>query len=493
MSCAGIGKTTLANEICVKWAKQDGFLAEDFDIVILIPLRSVQQRSIEEVIMEHIGEEMYEQVKKSSGSRCLLVLEGLDEMAAEHRETDPFFLRVVKECTLLEEATIMITSRPHACEKLDANRIVEVVGFGRKEIQEFVVKSFPNDMKSVDEFSKQLKEYPHLESLSYVPMNLVMIVDIFECRERKLPSTITQLYQLFIVMTLERQVRKKNKRCSFVATASTVEEKLCKALIGVPKEAVKTLLLLCRIAYYGFFEWYSDRESKEYIFEFLHTKKYKDPKIIFTVADLNECGIEVPDEWDGYGLLKATHTHQLPIDTITYNFSHLTIQEFLCAVYISTLSQEKQLHLLSEHFNDYPNVFMFLCGVTGLVSPEIFQFVFSTLSGYHHSHITAAKCWYESQQTNAPQQVIPTPIRLKMVNSLLLPYDMLCISHVMSYYPVSELNMTACHIGDKEAEMLAKYYHDTNSIGSLLEVLDLSHNRFTILGLVHIMKIVKIS
>ena len=63
----------------------------------------------------------------------------------------------------------------------------------------------------------------------------------------------------------------------------------------------------------------------------------------------------------------------------------------------------------------------------------------------------------------------------------------------MSYYPVSELNMTACHIGDKEAEMLAKNYHDTNSIGSLLEVLDLSHNRFTILGLVHIMKIVKIS
>ena len=38
MSCVGIGKTTLANEICVKWAKRDGFLAEDFDVVILIPL-----------------------------------------------------------------------------------------------------------------------------------------------------------------------------------------------------------------------------------------------------------------------------------------------------------------------------------------------------------------------------------------------------------------------------------------------------------------------
>jgi len=71
MSCVGIGKIT---EICVKWAKKNGFLAEDFDIVILIP---VQQRSIEEVMMEHIGEETYEQVKKSAGSVIL------DEVAAE--------------------------------------------------------------------------------------------------------------------------------------------------------------------------------------------------------------------------------------------------------------------------------------------------------------------------------------------------------------------------------------------------------------------------
>ena len=82
MSCVGIGKTTLANEMCVKWAS-NRFLAEDFDIVALIPLRSVQERCVEAVMMEHIGEETYEQVKKSAGSRCLVILEGWDEMAAE--------------------------------------------------------------------------------------------------------------------------------------------------------------------------------------------------------------------------------------------------------------------------------------------------------------------------------------------------------------------------------------------------------------------------
>ncbi|XP_065903428.1 NACHT, LRR and PYD domains-containing protein 3-like isoform X2 [Dysidea avara] len=489
MGGPGIGKTTLANEICVKWAKRDGFLAEDYDIVILIPLRSVQQRSIEEVMMEHIGEETYEQVKKSAGSRCLVILEGLDEMAAEHQDSDKFLVRVVKKpCTLLEEATIMITSRPHACEKIDADRRVEVIGFGEKEIQTFVEEKLSNDLKCVEEFSQQLKEYPHLESLSYVPMNLVMIVDIFECSEKKLPSTITQLYRLFIVMTLERQVRKENERkqeCSTVAVAAnSVEEKLCKVLTGVPKEAVRTLLLLCRIAYHGFFDWYSDREEGGW-------RKWKDPKIIFTVADLKECGIEVTAEWDGYGLLKATHTHQLPTDTITYNFSHLTIQEFLCAVYISTLSQEEQQRLLSEHFRDYPNVFIFLCGVTGLVSSEMFQFVFSKLSSEYGDSVTAVKCLYESRQTSPPQPV--TPIRLRMIFCSLLPYDVVCISHVMSCYPVYQLYMLGCDIGDKGAELLVKHYPNKNTTGQLLEVLDLSSNGLTIDGLVHIMKIVKTS
>ena len=148
--------------------------------------------------------------------------------------------------------------------------------------------SFPNI--PVKEFLLQLKEYPHLESLSYVPMNLVMIVDIFECSEKKLPSTITQLYRLFIVMTLERQNRKRKQVCSTVAAANSVEEKLCKVLTGVPKEAVRTLLLLCRLAYCGFFNWYSDRETEV---RFGDKVKWKDPKIIFTVADLKECGIEV--------------------------------------------------------------------------------------------------------------------------------------------------------------------------------------------------------
>ena len=492
MSCAGIGKTTLAIEICVKWASYR-FLAEDFDIVALIPLRSVQERCVEAVMMEHIGEETYEQVKKSAGSRCLVILEGWDEMAAERRENDPFLVRVVKRhATLLEKAIIMITSRPHACEKVHADRKVEVVGFGKDEIQEFIERSFPNDEESVEQFSQQLKEYPHLESLSYVPMNLKMIVDIFKCSEKKLPSTITKLYQLFIVETLKQEIEKEIERkqvCSINAVADDVKKKLCEVLEGVPEETLRTLLLLCRLAYCGFFSWHTDAGTENDNFTFVW--KWKDPKIIFTVADLKECRIEVTAEWDGYGLLKATHTHQLPTDTVTYNFAHLTIQEFLCAIYTLTLSQEEQQRLLSKHFSDFPNIFVFLCGLSRLESSETLQFVISKLPEINGS--TSVKCLYESQMT-CPLQLVTTPITLCVAGAhFLQPYDCLCISYVMSCYPVSALKVEFVNTTDKAWEFLIKHYPKKNVTGQLLEELYLNGNGYSIDGLVHIMEIIKTS
>ena len=112
MSCAGIGKTTLCHELCLRWAR-DGYLAEDFDAVVLIPLRSVQQRSIKDVIKEEIGKNNYQQLKESAGSRCLIILEGFDELAGNYWQSDPFLICLIKQHNELKEATILITSRPH--------------------------------------------------------------------------------------------------------------------------------------------------------------------------------------------------------------------------------------------------------------------------------------------------------------------------------------------------------------------------------------------
>ena len=491
MNCAGIGKTTLANEVCVRWAR-DGFLSDDFDTVLLIPMRCVQQRSVEQVMIEFIGEEAYQQLKKSAGNRCLIILEGLDEMSVDHQKSDHFFINLIKYCAVLEKSTILITSRPHACSELDADRCVEVIGFGADEIKEFIEKSFPNDDHYVSELLQQLNDYPHLKSLCYSPLNLVMITDIFRSsQDKKLPSTLTELYKLFLVMILHREV----KKCSGVSPTAANSGGLKKMLPGIPINAIGIVFLLCRLSFCAFFDWHIDMKET---FWYGEEKKWKDPKIIFTTEDLKQCGIEVTSEFDGFGLLKATHIHEVPTDTSAYNFSHLSIQEFLSSLYISLLPQEKQLRLMNEYFRDFSNVFIFLCGLTELKCNTLYHFVYSKMIPFYpHSMnsssnpdvVPAVRCIYESNCT--VQSAVP--FTLDISDNDLVLFDCFCASHVMSHYPVTRLKLSDCHIGDTGAEILAKDYSNEKATAQLQKVLNLSNNDLTAVGMDHVMKIVMTS
>ena len=492
MNCAGIGKTTLANEVCLRWAK-DGFLSEDFDAVALIPMRCVQQRPLQEVMIKYLRREVYEQMESIAGSRCLIILEGLDEMESKRQKSDQFFIDLVKECTVLEEATVMITSRPHACDKLNADRCVEVIGFGGNEVKEFIKKSFPNDEHSVSKLLKQLNDYPHLKNLSYVPLNLLMLVDIFQCQQNKeLPSTLTELYKLFIVMILQREIVKEDKKCSGVSPTAANIEDTKKMLPGIPTNATGTVFLLCKLSFCAFFDWNVDMEDEDSF------EEWKDPKIIFTTEDLKQCGIEITSDFDGFGLLKATHIHEIPTDTSAYNFSHLSIQEFLSSLYISLLPQKEQLRLMNEYFHDFSNVFIFLCGLTELKCNEMYHFVYSKMiSNNPHSIfssnpdvVPAVRCIYESNCT--VQSAVP--FTLDMSDNHLVLFDCFCVSHVMSHYPVTWLNLETCHIGDTGAEVLAKNYsNNEKAIAHLLEMLNLKSNDLTAVGMDCVMKIVMTS
>ena len=487
MNCAGIGKTTLANEICLRWAR-DGFLSEDFDAVALIPMRCVQQRPLQEVMIEYLRREVYEQMESIAGSRCLIILEGLDEMESKRQKSDQFFIGLVKECTVLEEATVMITSRPHACDKLNADRCVEVIGLEGKEVQEFINKSFPNDEHSVSKLLKQLNDYPHLKSLSYVPLNLLMLVDIFKCQQSKeLPSTLTELYKLFIAMILQREIVKEVKMCSGVSPTAANSEDLKRMLPGIPINTIGTVFLLCRLSFCAFFDWHIDMKEENI---FGDEKKWKDPKIIFTTEDLKQCGIEVTSEFDGFGLLKATHIHEVPTDTSAYNFSHLSIQDFLSSLYISLLPQEEQLRLMNEYFHDFSNVFIFLCGLTELKCNEMYHFVYSKMipTDPHTSNpdvVPAVRCIYESNCT--VQSAVPFTLDMSL-NHLVL-FDCFCVAHVMSHYPVTQLNLYTCHIGDTGAEVLAHDHSNEKATAYVLELLNLTDNDLTTVGMDHVMKI----
>ena len=474
ISCVGIGKTTLANKICVEWA-ENKFLHENFNIVILIKLRTVQQRSLKDVMIEQIREEAYQELIKKSGAKCLIILEGLDEMATERLQSDPLWLGMINLLVFVE-AVILITSRPYACQELIANRRIAILGFGEEEIKSFVEKSFPNDSQIADTFMQQLMEYPHIHSLCCVPVSLVMIVDIFKDKKQSLPSTLTELYQHYVVMMLVREMKRIRLVFSTDAATDCVEE-ICKILSDIPKEITGSLFLLSKLAYHSFFERDTGDIKK--------WKKVNNQKIIFSEDDLTQCNIKINEQFDGEGLLQVETLHHYSGDHVTYNFIHLTVQEFLCAVYMAILSQEEQYHLLivKEHFYDYPNIMTLYCGLTKL-DCTCHQVVYFMI---RYSTMTAVKCLYEGQWNNDTLKST-SPVELHMECETLLPYDMLCLSYAYCNYPVTQLSLVSCGIRDKDAGILAKWCLNNNT--TKLQELNLSTNSLTSEGMKHVIKIV---
>ncbi|XP_065908372.1 protein phosphatase 1 regulatory subunit 37 homolog isoform X2 [Dysidea avara] len=248
------------------------------------------------------------------------------------------------------------------------------------------------------------------------------------------------------------------------------------------------LLLLCKLVYHSFFDWSSVREKG------FRRKIVKEPKIIFTEEDLVGSGIELTKEFDGQGLLQVATIYQLTRDSVTYNFVHLTVQEFLCALYICVaLSQEEQYHILQENFNILPNITTLLCGLTGLTSQEDLKFILSQLSSgsedgaNNDDVVVAVRCLCES--VHLPFEGIP-PLKLILYGATLYPHDIRCVSYTICHYPIVVLNMELCHIGDKEVSRLVQCF-EKKAIH--LQELKIGFNNLTSAGVIHLVKIMRSS
>ena len=142
---------------------------------------------------------------------------------------------------------------------------------------------------------------------------------------------------------------------------------------------------------------------------------------------------------------------------------------------------------MNDHFDSYPNVFIFLCGLTKLERNEMYQIVYSKLM-QRDDVVHTIRCLYESDSTS--QSTVP--IKLDMRHNQLTLYDYYCASHVISHYPVLEVNMWWCHVGDTGVEILLKHYSDSRS-SQIMEVLNFTMNDLTAVGMVDVMKMVKSS
>ena len=339
----GCGKTTLSNKICIEWAK--GNLIQHYILVILLSLRDItisDIESIDEMVECTMGDKFVSEVVRDitciEGKNILLLLEGWDELPEDKQLNKSFFANTIAG-KILKKGDVLITSRPSSIgsiRKQFITRNIAILGFSEDQIEQYVDQCFvdlshgPKDTTKY-RFMAQLDSNPLLKSLAYVPVNLSILVYVFKQYESQLPSTLTELYQHYVLLKLSLYNQRQSD-----------EDVRFTKLDCLPNYISEGMNKLCELAYDGI----------------------KNQKLYFTQEDVHSK--PVPLDYDGMGLLQVCNYMLRRSSNKTYNFIHKTVQEFLAAWHMTKISNHKRN--LLKYFQDeqFEMVFVFYAGLTGL-------------------------------------------------------------------------------------------------------------------------------
>ena len=344
----GMGKTTLAVNICKRWA--EGNLLQGYNAVILLPLCDPEiqgAKSISDLLLtldDEMRESVFKEIVKSDGEGICFILEGYDELPKKCMNEFSVFSKLKSELT---KCTIVYTSRPEArpyVHRYHYLKIIEINGFKKESINRYISNSFKhmkNGKVLTDDLKSQLYNNPVVESILHVPINLAIVCLIF-FHFSTLPETLTELYTLLCLRLILRHI--------VTRTPNGEEVEKLTSLNNLPRIISEQFFQLCFLAYKGM-------ESRT---------------IVFYSQYLSDIGVDEA-KMSCLGLLQIAPTTSVYGREKSYNFIHLTLQEFCAAWYISKLSSEEQVKVYKIYYYDdqFEMVWQFYSGITGLNNRQI--------------------------------------------------------------------------------------------------------------------------
>ena len=353
----GIGKTTLCRKLLNIWS--NGTLPhQQYSLVLYCPLRSSRVASATTLTELFTYEnpkvpKVVDWMLEKEGEGMLIIFDGWDELSVKHRRSS-LVARIARR-ELLTECSLIFTSRSYALSSLLRfslfDKHVQVIGFSQKEVYTVVIKTIQKnpkesqkiidivlkdqtgvalncDSKSALKFINDLRVHEDVLSLCYIPLICSMVILMYH-KLGHLPTTLTQLYENFILQTIRRHVEIKERH-------DEIDPYEIETLPSLPQQLVKPFEELCQLAY----------------------TNLANTRMTFTSSQFQQSSTNE----DFLGLI----TTFIDYDEKTYQFLHLTIQEFLAAWWIS--KHEKTEEKFNDHFDDdhFQMCLRFTAGLTHL-------------------------------------------------------------------------------------------------------------------------------
>jgi len=326
----GIGKSLLLREISYKWSTKQ--LLKKCKLVLLVQLRdpAMQQVSLIDDLLklfyrrdrkaEEITTACSDYLTKNGGKDIVFLLDGFDEFP-EKLQKDGLIADILKR-QVLPVCGLIVSSRPHASVKLrqQATVKVNILGFAEEERKLYIKQSLKGHPQKVKELTQYLETHLTLNGLCYVPFIMVALIYLYD-QNVSLPSNSVDLYNHFICLTI----------CRHLAKSGHPPEKNITDLTNLPEPCNTVVKQLVELS----------------------LKALNDNKLIFTLEEMRAACPDiavVPGAINGFGLLQAVQHFSLTAKTMTFNFLHFSIQEFLAAYHVIQLPELDELKVLQEKF-----------------------------------------------------------------------------------------------------------------------------------------------
>ncbi|XP_069386461.1 NLR family CARD domain-containing protein 3-like isoform X3 [Paralichthys olivaceus] len=320
---AGVGKTFSVQKFTLDWA--EGLENQDVGLLVVLSFRELnlvrdEQHSL--LTLLRVFHPTLEKLTAETLAVCepLIIFDGLDEsrlsLDFNHRE-------VVSEVTqrssvnvlltnliqgnLLPSALVWITSRPAAANQIPptcVDRVTEVRGFTDAQKEEYFRRRFSDEQLS-SRIISHIKTSRSLHIMCQIPVFCWISATVLEHmlttdQRGELPKTLTDLYSHFLLV----QTKRKNNK--YGGGHETSPQQLTEADRDV-------LLKLGRLA----------------------LKHLEEGNIMFYQEDLEQCGLNVTEASVYSGVCTEIFRRECVIfQKSVYCFVHLSVQEFLAAVYM---------------------------------------------------------------------------------------------------------------------------------------------------------------